>query len=79
MKLYKGSEIINKHGEAIYLFNNQPGNTEIDKFISLLNTHNIPFSGYNAIDKNGNGLSCVVVMNNNELEIVVFNALGEKI
>lgn len=72
------SYILNKHGQRVYYFINQPGNTELEKCLNFNKAMGVSTVQYPLVDINGNTIECVVVYNSNTAGVEVFNDKGEK-
>lgn len=67
---YTAQQIKNRHGQRIYMFSKQPGNTELEKCIIFLNKTKIEFQLFGTE-------SIQVVYSGGSIEI--FNGDGEKV
>jgi hypothetical protein len=75
MKTYRMNEIQNKHGQRIYYFAKQPGNTELEKCINFINGMKTKYKRFDAQTTNGINITCIVVKGGFE----VFNQFEEKV
>ncbi len=73
---YRFNEIQNKHGQRIYYFSKQPGNTELEKCINFTKMMNVKYNIFNTIDKNNNKKIDIV---STSTSFEVFNDIGDKV
>lgn len=76
MKLYAFNEIQNKHGQPIYYFSKQSGNTELEKCINFMNQMGTNFIQFDSPTINSGDISCIVIPDS---DCQVFNNIGEKV
>jgi hypothetical protein len=81
MKLYSRNEIVNKHGQPIYYWSKQKGNTELEKYKNFIGFTNNKFNEFIIKDKNNLDMTCIVNTNQGPegYYLVCFNHLGETI
>lgn len=62
MQTYRRDEIKNKHGQAIYYWSKQPGNTELEKYTNfkIAMGDNSKEIVYIVKGKNGDDITCLV-------------------
>ena len=83
MKTYRKDEIVNKHGQPIYYWSKQPGNTELEKYrnFKIAMGDNSTEIGYIIKGKNSDDITCLVdkEIGPNGYTLLCFNDLGETI
>ncbi len=76
MITYSFNEIQNKHGQPIYYFSKQKGNTELEKCINFINQMNSKFIRFDSQTVSSGDITCIV---SPDCDCQVFNSLGEKV
>jgi len=76
MKTYRLDEIVNKHNQPIYLFSNQPGTTDMEKYINFLKSLKSKYKVFEATITEANKLIKIVAEKG---AFQVFNDKEEKI
>ncbi len=71
---YSRNEIFNKHGQPIYYFIKQPGNTELEKCINFINTMGGKYTQHD-VDTIIGMVSIILQVGG----LQVFNSIGEKV
>lgn len=74
MKTYSKDEILNRHGQPIYYFSKQSGNTELEKCINFINKMGTEYSKYDVDTTTG---TISIILEPGYLQ--VFNSIGEKV
>lgn len=80
MMTYRRDEIINKHNQRINYFSKQPGNTELEKYLSMVNTIKKTVSHYRFLTdkiKTLDGIQLTFALFGNTVDI--FNDSEEKV
>lgn len=86
-KLFRRDEIFNRHNQPIYLFASQVGNTDLEKYLNLLNgwglVEDVDYKIFSNVATNIGNITLIADEQNNEEGYVtciqIFNDLGEKI
>lgn len=82
MKTYSFDEIENKHGQPIYYWSKQPGNTELEKYKNFITAMGLTLgTEYTIADKAGLDMTCIVDTKEGPdgYSLICFNHLGETI
>lgn len=75
MRSLSFNEIENKHGQRVYMFSKQPGNTDLEKCINFIKLMKVKYSIFEEFTDKNEMITIVAVGSSFE----VFNDKGEKI
>lgn len=79
MKTYTRNEIENRHGQRIYYFSKQAGNTELEKCINFNKLMNAKFEILTTKTINSGDISILLIKGGTGCVFEVFNDIGEKV